>query len=486
MASLTKLIRYALHHQQKAEVDISLNPSLKRLIYSAHKTALAAATSSLIFILGPLLNVNAEVPQEIREQKLAQTVKLMGANPNQCGSGAIIAPGRLITVTHVINGICPVGELTCPALKLFDSDEQELATVVPLLGNAIRSIDIAELNGPSIVGMAQDESTLGAPRVESAVIIAGFPNCKGAEVRAGKITKVTPLYFEVDTEGAFGLSGGAIYGARGELLGLVDQAATLSGALSGRLLGGAFNLRAIRADRVFGVDVINTEPINYSPLQTKPLIDSITEASLLLEHYRESVRPIQGFSRLSASGEFLAMVAQFRKRFAEQATTGDFNSELAQISLNLFSQVNTGLTKSTLTYISQQLNPTFLQQISPATNAPALLAIAEAAERFGGFRETLGTNEISEDIKEVALAQNSYPGYEVMEASVLLTLGLVAMLWALSIGYAYGRSKGSRLRRMFVTIAVAVLGWPISLIAFLIFGRRSELNKKSAPEAANT
>lgn len=200
---------------------------LTKLALPNCEKALAFAIGWIFLISALLSNTHAEVPQDIRERKLAQTVKISGANPNQCGSGAIIAPGRLLTVTHVTDRICPMGEIACQDLTIFDSDEQELATVVPLRGDAVRSLDIAELKGPSIVAMTQEESTLGTPTVAGEVIIAGFPNCKTAEIRPGKITRVTSLFFEIDTEGSFGLSGGAVYGFSGEFLGLVDQAATL-------------------------------------------------------------------------------------------------------------------------------------------------------------------------------------------------------------------------------------------------------------------
>lgn len=456
-----------------------------------------------ILSLPPLsLQAHAEVPQEIREQKLALAIKITGSNPHQCGSGAIIAPGRLITVTHNINSICPKDQNTCSALKLFDSEEQELTTVVPLQGDAIRSLDVAELSGPSIVGMAQGESNVGTPSVETEVIVAGFPNCKNAEVRAGKVTSVTPLYFEISIEGAFGLSGGAVYGPGGELFGLVDQAATLSGALSGRLLGGTFNLRAIRADKIFadvysmGIGSDDAQGVQVQPslsysLQGRPLIDPIKEASLILEHYKEVVRPIKGFSRLASSGEFLAMVAQFKKRLAGKVSQGDLHLPLAQTSLNTASLMNSGITTTALIQLSQHLNRSLTQDTEPNNLAPVLLVIAEAAERFGGLREAIGSvnvienSRVAEGIKELALAKDSYPGYEIMEASVLFTLCLIAMIWSLTIGYAFGRAQGSRLRRLVIAISIGVLGWPISLLAFLIFGRRSRTTNNNPDPAIN-
>lgn len=502
--------RYRLDTLSKCHFISTITKCMKRACSTSVVTYLALHVFLSAILLPTIsLEAHAEIPQDIREQKLALAVKITGSNPNLCGSGAIIAAGRLITVTHNIESVCPKGENSCPALKLFDSEEQELTTVVPLQGEAIRSLDIAALSGPSIVGMAQGESNLGTPSVDTDVIVAGFPNCKNAEVRAGKVTKVTPLYFEISIDGAFGLSGGAVYGPGGDLLGVVDQAATLSGALSGRLLGGAFNLRAIRADRVFAnaysletePNVAQEVPVPSSlsgSLQGRPLIDSIREAVLILDHYRDVVRPIKGFSRLSASGEFLAMVAKFKERLAgNMRLEGDLaqwdsNVSATQTSLIAASLLNTGITSPHLIQLSQQINQSHTRDTQDNSIAPVLLVVAEAAERFGGLREPIGNlnmidnGAVTEELKDLALAKDNYPGYEVMEASVLLTLGLIAMIWSLTVGYVYGRFRGSRLRRLIVAISVGVLAWPISLLAFVIFGRKMQEIKKNPDPTAIT
>jgi S1-C subfamily serine protease len=169
------------------------------------------------------------VPAGVARQVRASTVKITGdatdCSRTQEGSGAVVAPGRVVTNAHVVSGVTRpqvqvggTGRRYAAKVVLFDAQRDLAVLAVGGLPGSVRPLplggDIGRGDDAAFAGYPHNGPySLGAARVRS-VLRASGEDIYG---RPGVVRRVYSLYASVEP----GNSGGPVVDVGGALVGVV-------------------------------------------------------------------------------------------------------------------------------------------------------------------------------------------------------------------------------------------------------------------------
>lgn len=172
-------------------------------------------------------------------------VRLMSPQQDVCGTGFIDSNGYIVTNAHLIRSLCPDGDCSgmvvgsAPALGAAPIHRS--LTALPRIKAVLPAFDLG------FIDAQLPPSTLrsgGPAQVGDEVTTLGFPGCASLEYSSGVITSVDPLHLATTLRGGHGSSGSPIVNIKGEVVGLVDEAARFIDSIG----AGPFLLRGARID----------------------------------------------------------------------------------------------------------------------------------------------------------------------------------------------------------------------------------------------
>lgn len=178
-------------------------------------------------------------------------VRLASLERSVCGSGFIDPRGYIATNLHIIRSVCPADD--CAGLQLargvsIGQKPQPFGPPQkPVIAATLPALDVGFLD----VGLPPGTIAVGESieRGEALTTI-GFPRCGELTVTHGNLTSADPLHLETTLTGGPGNSGSPILNARGELVGIVDEAIGVLDALFVKTISGkSVTLRGGRLDR---------------------------------------------------------------------------------------------------------------------------------------------------------------------------------------------------------------------------------------------
>ncbi len=197
------------------------------------------------------------IPTDVARRVRQATVKITGDAPDcgqtQEGSGAVVAPNRVVTNAHVVAGVSRpqvqlggAGRRYAGKIVLFDARRDLAVIAVPGLPASVRPLalggDIARGDDAAFAGYPRNGPyQLGAARVRSLLRASG-DDIYG---RPGVVRRVYSLYASVEP----GNSGGPVVDPTGTLVGVV-----FAKSLDDARTGYALTMEEARGDIDAGID----------------------------------------------------------------------------------------------------------------------------------------------------------------------------------------------------------------------------------------
>lgn len=383
---------------------------------------------------------------------------LKSQDGSACGSGFLLPGGFVITASHLARSLCPSSHCTgevwrSQAIREAATTRLEVTTelVEDLPGLDVSLLKVAPPPSPPVLGIAKSPLRMG-----DSVSVAGFPNCRTLEVVAGKVTQLDDLWMITNAPAAPGNSGSAVLNGEGAITGMVDEAASAISATLNSVLGSRFSTRDVRIDAILPLLISRGTPPEESILREASLINRYHDTTLVA--FQSTARPI-------TSLRFFALVDGLRHRALTVAPSSHaFMQRL--VALNGYpsrpkevAATYLPLDETVLRFQLEQrgpyrapLHPLNRQQLVQELSGTGL---EETAQRF--FR-------------------SNYLGYDLMSFALIAGLILLALplalLWAFSLGFVYAQATGGVLKRLWITLIVALGLWPLSLLAFRTRERR--------------
>lgn len=236
---------------------------------------------------------------------------LLVSQERGCASGILLNDGHIITNAHVTESLCPYNN--CKGVTVHFS---EMPNEQPLKTLACSSLTIEYSRYSSDTSLLKcsgiENEKISNVRIspvigKSTITAIGYPGCGALKESHGLVTQESPFHFSASAKGSYGSSGSGVYDQSGALVGIIDQAKSLS-----ELLGSFFGLTD------FELRGIDAREINA--LLSKDFSDSALKAQIqtLLEYYRSSIRTRRGAERLSASFDFTARVDWLAREYNER------------------------------------------------------------------------------------------------------------------------------------------------------------------------
>lgn len=172
-------------------------------------------------------------------------VRLMSPRQEVCGTGFIDDNGYIVTNAHLIRSLCPEGDCSgmvvgsAPALGA--APIPRALTALPRIKAVFPAFDLGFIDAQ----LPPSTFRSGGPaQAGDEVTALGFPGCASLEYASGIITSVDPLHLTTTLRGGHGSSGSPIVNIKGEVVGIVDEAARFIDSLG----AGPFLLRGARID----------------------------------------------------------------------------------------------------------------------------------------------------------------------------------------------------------------------------------------------
>lgn len=411
------------------------------------------------YLLAVLLFCSCLHAENPSEKMLSSVFAMMGRGV--CGTAFLLEDGRIVTNAHITRAVCEFGQ--CDSAKLFfaKSVEQPPNNEIKLkslkLLKEIPSLDLALL-APTFETEIKGQVSvldLATPKIGERSFVVGYPLCEKLGVSEGVITAIEDHTFLTSATINKGNSGSPILSANGKLQGVITQSGSISEGLYGLLLGGAHSGRGISAQSLSVLLSADDEVALHS------------EVELALKFYNDSLQQLSGISRVIPGLSFSVMVEGIMSRLLVRDDDG-LVLKLLMSTLDDFPQIkipNTPLYEDSELLALAYALETPADFLQPRPTKESFLAALSAAGRTPQHVAKMGELFLS-------FEQRGYMG--LYPNCILLALGFVALilLWALSLGFTFARAGGGWIRRVFVTVIVAIPLWPLSFLIFLICNRR--------------
>ena len=396
-----------------------------------------------------------------------------------CATAFRVADGRIVTNSHVLSALCP--QRACDNIRLFQaSGVGTKATRAVTVSNwsidfESRALDFVILHPQGLDPSGQGSASLSwqsvaEPVLGQAVVALGFPHCAELEMTQGTVQQVFSTHFLSSNQTAHGSSGSPLLTADGRWLGILDESASLPAALGSLAFGTRFPSRSVRSSLIADIrNLTAREALQF-------------EARALLNLYREQVVPAQGLKRALKSLAFLGTSEEFKKDAALRHPGEGFTWPLLLMGGYL-----DYLTRLPAGDGSEQAVLAALHAVSLAHNVE-LNGLQDAFfHPFSGdfldspaavpARTISDLPEVREILHQAQL--NQYWGVQrfglrlALRGAAALIIAIVA--WAFSISWVFFRTTGGLWRRSAVSAAVALLFWPLSLLIYQLWPRRSAI-----------
>ena len=415
----------------------------------------------LLFLLLALpARLAAEAPGEM---ELARAVFLLMSDKGACATASLIGEGKLLTNYHVAEGVCPYGD--CKGLRVQRSNRfgmqpvEELKLQKAVMTRASVALDLAIIEiSPAPKGITP--LALGATQelaAGAALTAVGFPACARLQQSSGAVTGLDQIHITTSLQGLYGSSGSPVFDQSGAVAAVVVQASSLGDAASAYLRGKPFPLRAVRASHV-------------SDILLKPEGDAFrSEVRLLNTYYASEVLPKAGLDRLMPSMQFLTAAEGLRARLMKTSA-----APAAAPLFMWFDAYLDGLPQLPKAPDKDDIER-LLTAVNIEMNGPNQGLLSRVAP--GELREALKSSghtdaQIAALLAMVEAALRAdFPGIQIefvkYGACAALALAALAALWGLSLGVVFCRSRGGFLLRLFKTLLVGLLFWPLSFLLFL-------------------
>ncbi len=394
-------------------------------------------------------------------QALRSVVLLTDSKGSACASGFLLRDGRLVTASHVVQSLCNLSE--CPGLVIrraasLGAPALETLTMreTPKVVLNIPWLDLAVIAGALEPGVFE----LAGSATPDHISFLSFPRCQDLALSQGRVKQDAVLWLDTTVEAAPGSSGGPAFDQNYNLVGVAQQATSLSQALMARLYGTSYELRFLKAQALRQrLSSIDEESIG-------------SEIQALNEYYNKRILPLTGWDRFLQGADFISTVNSLRSPFALPPLT-----PRERISFLALAE-----------YPGVPFTPTH-------DSAFSRLIMASNLESKGLFKKFLvpidereflkdlqSSGMKAEELSEISnllssFRQSGFYGFDLFAikqaAWWFLVISLFIFSIAASAGYIFALTKGSLLRRAAVTFFWGVLCWPVSILAFIIVKRRS-------------
>jgi V8-like Glu-specific endopeptidase len=413
--------------------------------------------------------LEAQVPQAIIDRTV------LVRNNRSCGSGVLLDSNTILTNAHLARSLCR-GE-RCQDITVARA--KALGTRASQVLLKQQSISVEYLSHTFDAALLRSNTSLTgatnplrfAPASEElaikglAIQLLGFPRCRVLRATRGTITSETNLRFTTDAQGSHGSSGSPIFNLRFELIGLVDEAATIREALTDAAFNSGFSLRAVKATHIEELQNLDGDNrISYILQQLQRFLSSSLDGLPPRARALRALRLDSGLRDLQRDG---VQYSEDPQVLSALLAANDYPTRF------IWSAPQTSLALSAeavaLQYSLERygLSAAFLQPLHAEMLTKHLSA-------------TKGKLPQSPDIisRVERLSDSGYRGYqsELLLAGMPIALAILMLVaaWCWSLGTVFAWSRGGFLRRVFLSTLVGVLLWPISLFVFwYIAGRRN-------------
>lgn len=391
---------------------------------------------AVLVFLAPLL-AGAEFSPPAKA--LSSVVMLYSSANGSCGSGAILGNGLILTSSHLLASLCPSRHCSSVLIRsseslnshatktLSEGKDISISGDFPALDAALIKVNGLDLDG------AFDLSRNAAPTGTAYVL--GFPDCARLRLTSGAITESDVLRLRTSATIHHGSSGGPVFNASLELIGIVDEASSPAGALASKLTGGGFSARAVRADVLNWVSTLSTRESLQRQTQT------------VNSYYSSQISALTGVARLFGSLDFISTAQGIKSSAADLELPpaelealygfGEYPSWIFRLKSRQPTELAFELEKLALSAQIEQKGP--FSKIFLGLDLQAAVA----------HLKSLGySDEQTAELKRIIVraADLNYPGAEMYMIKWGLAMACMA-LSAIPIAFLFGWYVRSRIRR---------------------------------------
>lgn len=418
-----------------------------------------------------LIGLSSAAAQPLEQDLINSVVLLRGEAKFPCATGFLLENGDIITNAHVSRSICPLG--ACRNLRAYQAPkvgaeaDKELSSSVEIAFE-LPSLDAALLKqsgGDIKKGVFKTGPLEPMPGDHAAAL--GFPRCGALAYSQGKVRSSGPIHIYTSIVGSHGSSGSPIFSPNRELVGIVDQSSSLTGALASLGWGAEFELRGIHASSIFSI------------LGSDSKGSFLNEAILLKRQALERLRALDGSERVKEDMLFSNMIDGFKRRVLNSSLPpeirlyllhlGEYPGEIARVP-----RLRVSAEFEPLLDEIEQLTLAFNIETKGA-NAGIFspLKAADFAERLNASTRSPGQIAALQTIMDDAVGEQGMEfRFTVRAAAWITIISFLLMIIAFSGGWMFARMRGGILRRGLLLVP-CVLTWPISLFVFWFKPRKT-------------
>jgi len=192
-------------------------------------------------------------------------VRLSSPQHDVCGTGFIDGNGYIVTNAHLVRSLCPADD--CSGLSIGSAPALGAAVTPRPLTASPRVVAVLPAFDLGFIDAALPPSTVqisGIGQTGDGVATLGFPGCNSLEYSNGTIRSADALHLVTTLLGGHGSSGSPIINGAGEVVGIVDEAASFIDSLG----NGPFPLRGSRLDGIGQFDPSQALPLQLERLST--------------------------------------------------------------------------------------------------------------------------------------------------------------------------------------------------------------------------